>query len=399
MPTTPMYVDLFAGCGGLSAGLYLAGWQGLFAVERNADAFHTLQGNLIEKRDHFAWPNWLPIQPWSIEQILAERGRQLRSLRESVDLVVGGPPCQGFSTAGRRQESDTRNNLVHSYLEFVESVRPLAIMFENVKGFTMKFRANGDGDLAYSSVVIEGLKDLGYYDALGEVIDASQYGVPQKRQRYIAIATTAGVAEEVFAMFRESSSEFLRSRGIPLRCGARTAISDLESIHGVTDSPDSHGFESGLRGPATTGLQKYLRIGQKQRIPDSHRFVNHTNDVVKVFKKLLQGAPRNSCICGDSRTAYGLKKRSVTVLASNRPSPTVTTIPDDFVHYLEPRVMTARECARLQTFPDWYCFKGPYTTGGKRRVNQAPRYSQIGNAVPPLLAEQFGVALRKVLYG
>ena len=86
------------------------------------------------------------------------------------------------------------------------------------------------------------------------------------------------------------------------------------------------------------------------------------------------------------------------VLDPDEPAPTITTIPDDFIHYSEPRVMTVRECARLQTFPDWFEFKGPYTTGGPRRVVQTPRYTQVGNAVPPLFAEMVGLALKEVLH-
>lgn len=94
---------------------------------------------------------------------------------------------------------------------------------------------------------------------------------------------------------------------------------------------------------------------------------------------------------------YGIKKRNVTVMDPLEPSLTITTIPDDFVHYSEPRVMTVRECACLQCFPDWFEFKGRYTTGGDRREKQTPRYSQVGNAVPPLFAEQLGLAMKEVL--
>lgn len=397
MQRKPVYIDLFAGCGGLSVGLHQAGWQGLFAIERNPSAFSTLYENLIEQKGHFAWPKWLEIQAWDIKKLIEKQLDSLVALRGTVDLVVGGPPCQGFSTAGRRRESDTRNALMHSYLEFVDAVQPQAIMFENVRGFTMRFRANGSGEIAYSQRVIDGLRRLGYGDALGKIVDASKYGVPQKRLRYIAIATRKNKAASAFEILQRQREQFLSSRGLSLSTSARSAISDLEYVHGTIPSPDTNGFMAGRKGPATTGLQKYLRLGQKQRIPDSHRFVNHTADVISVFESLLDDAPRNQCISGESRAKYKLKKRSITVLSPSQPAPTITTIPDDFVHYSEPRVMTARECARIQTFPDWFKFLGPYTTGGKLRVHQTPRYSQIGNAVPPLLAEQLGLAMKGVL--
>jgi DNA (cytosine-5)-methyltransferase 1 len=391
------YIDLFAGCGGLSTGLHLAGWKGLFAVERNADAFATLKANLIDCRQHFEWPTWLAKSNWDIVTLLDRHPKELTKLRGTVDLVVGGPPCQGFSTAGRRIEGDGRNNLVHSYLKFVEIVKPRAILFENVRGFTMKFKSHSKGGVPYSEVVIERLRELGYNDARGELIDMSEYGVPQRRKRYIVVATREGSANSVFDTLEKGRDIFLAGKGIPRRNGAKSAMSDLHKSHGVATCPDSNGFESGMSPRATTGLQKYLRGNSNSHIPDSHRFVKHTGDVEAVFEKLLSGAPRNRSILGDDRKPYGLKKRSVTVLAGNDPSPTVTTIPDDFVHYLEPRVMTVRECARLQTFPDWFKFKGPYTTGGKQRVSQTPRYTQVGNAVPPLFAEMAGEALKKML--
>lgn len=396
MPNDLRYIDLFAGCGGLSTGLHLAGWKGIFAVERNADAFKTLKANLIDGRRHFDWPVWLDDKNWDIKQLLSEKAVELGKLEGCVDLIVGGPPCQGFSTAGRRREADERNNLVHSYLKFVELVKPRAIMFENVRGFTMKFKANQEAGVAYSQLVIEHLKKLGYADAVGKVLNMSAYGIPQNRQRFIVIATRENLATEVFANLESKKSELLQAKGIPKRNGAKAALSDLEYRHGFVPSPDTKGFNAGIAGRATTGLQKQLRKGTGSA-PDSHRFVNHTDDVETVFKKLLKRAPRNRCILGEEREPYGLKKRSVTVLDPNKPAPTITTIPDDFVHYCEPRVMTVRECARLQTFPDWFEFKGPYTTGGKQRALQTPRYTQVGNAVPPLFAEMTGMALKRVL--
>lgn len=117
MPHRPLQsIDLFAGCGGLSTGLHMAGWRGLFAVERNLAAFSTLKANLIDRRGHFNWPKWLAVSHWDIKTLLARKSAELATLKGTVDLVVGGPPCQGFSTAGRRIEGDQRNQLVHSYL-------------------------------------------------------------------------------------------------------------------------------------------------------------------------------------------------------------------------------------------------------------------------------------------
>lgn len=392
------YIDLFAGCGGLSAGLHMAGWRGLFAIEKNPDAFRTLRANLIEKRRHFSWPNWLEQTNWDIRDLLSQKRKELTSLEGKIDLIVGGPPCQGFSTAGRRHESDHRNDLVKSYLNVVHAVKPRAIMFENVRGFTMKFKANAKEGANYSQFVTEQLKSMGYGDVRGEVLDLSYYGVPQKRLRYIVVATREGLAGEIFSALDSLRITFLKEKAVPRSNSAKAAISDLEQHHGVIPCPDTAGFVSGVTGRANSGLQRLLRCAAKGLSPDSHRFVNHSPDTEEVFRSLLDFADRNRCINGTEREAFGLKKRNVTVLSPTEPAPTVTTIPDDFVHYIEPRVMTVRECARLQTFPDWFEFKGPYTTGGKKRVNRTPRYTQVGNAVPPLFAELMGRSIRKILF-
>ena len=391
------YIDLFAGCGGLSTGLHLAGWKGLFAIEKSLSAFSTLNANLINKRKHFDWPAWLATTNWDIKELLDQKENMLAELKGTVDLVVGGPPCQGFSTAGRRREGDERNNLVHSYLNLVELVQPRAILFENVRGFTMRFKANAQAGVVYSQLVIQQLRELGYEDARGELIDMSDYGVPQRRRRFIVIATNEGVADAAFETLKNQCFDHLSARGIPRKNGVKSALSDLQRCHGTAPCTDSNGFQSGIASRPKTGLQKYLRNDPKAHMPDSHRFVNHTDEVEATFVRLLASAPRNRCILGTGRKLFGLKKRSVTVLDGNKTAPTVTTIPDDLVHYSEPRVMTVRECARLQTFPDWFEFKGPYTTGGKQRILQTPRYTQVGNAVPPLFAEMAGLALKEVL--
>lgn len=127
------YIDIFAGCGGLSLGLHNAGWQGLFAIEKSPDAFKTLEYNLIKKVNHFSWPNWLPQTHHDINIVLKQYKQELLKLQRKVDLVAGGPPCQGFSMAGRRKENDIRNNLIKSYIRFIKTIQPKIIFFENTR--------------------------------------------------------------------------------------------------------------------------------------------------------------------------------------------------------------------------------------------------------------------------
>ena len=143
MPKKHTFIDLCAGCGGLSLGLRNAGWQGLFAVEKNGDAFATLSHNLIEKKHpSFAWPSWLERSPHSLEDLTAKHAEQLRAMRGQVDLLAGGPPCQGFSTFGLRKAHDPRNQVFRQYLKVVELLQPKMVLMENVRGILCPFKGD-----------------------------------------------------------------------------------------------------------------------------------------------------------------------------------------------------------------------------------------------------------------
>ena len=137
----------------------------------------------------------------------------------------------------------------------------------------------------------------------------------------------------------------------------------------------------------------------ESEIPDSHRFAKHSLHTKKIFEDLLLHAPKGKKIDGEEKERFNVKKRGIIVLASNKPAPTLTSHPDDYVHYCEPRIMTVREYARVQTFPDWFEFREKYTTGGKLRKIEVPRYTQIGNAIPPLFGEQAGNVLKQIING
>lgn len=392
-----IYIDIFAGCGGLSTGLFNAGWTGLFAVEKNPDAFSTLKCNLIDKKHHFLWPDWLPIGAHDINELIKNNTEQLQRLQGKITLVAGGPPCQGFSTAGKRDKDDQRNKLVKSYIKFIKLVMPEVILFENVHGFTVNFE-DKKGTKVYSTYVERALKKLGY-KTTHRIIDMSEYSVPQKRKRFILVAMQNKLPDVVFETLDRNKDDFFKTRHITCTTNIRDAIGDLEKKHGECLSPDSRGFMAGIYGPAQSGYQQLMRQGQiiDGRAVDSHRFVNHRKDTIKLHKNLLQNAPVGKRITPEDNYVQNLKRRGVTVLDQNSQAPTITSIPDELVHYCEPRILTVREHARIQSFPDWYEFKGKYTSGGERRKQEVPRYTQVGNAVPPLFAEQIGRALLEVL--
>lgn len=401
------YIDLFAGCGGLSLGLHNAGWKGLFAIEKSPDAFKTLEYNLIENREHFDWPNWLPCSAHDIKKVNRNYRNYLVKLRGKVDMVTGGPPCQGFSTAGKRDEKDRRNKLITDYLNFIDLVQPKIIFFENVKGFTLGFDKNKTKGRQYSTFVKSRLDELGY-EVCGDMVDFSKFGIPQKRCRFILVGIRKDIAksknidvEEFFTSIEANKEEFLANKNLEVKVTLNEAISDLLRKHGEDDSPDTKNFKAGKYSKAESNYQVFLRKKTKVgAIADSHRFVNHTKNVQERFKEILDSQTRrNKSIDEELRTLYNLKKRTIVPLNAKDVAPTLTTLPDDYIHYSEPRILTVREYARIQSFPDDYEFKGKYTTGGKLRVQEVPRYTQIGNAIPPLFGEQSGVVLKKILHG
>ncbi|MBF0445734.1 MAG: DNA cytosine methyltransferase [Magnetococcales bacterium] len=406
---TPTFVDAFAGCGGLSLGLMEAGWQGMFAIEKDPLAFETLQANFLSSnsRHLYNWPNWLDQEPLSIYDLMGEMYvSQLDKLRGKVDLLAGGPPCQGFSSAGRRDPNDPRNRLVDAYLELVKRLEPDMVLLENVRGITYKFTSNSDSneEVNYSKKLIKTLsKD---YAVFTRIIKASGYGVPQNRPRFFMIAMRKGVKRShprpnPFTFVSAHRDSFFQAKGLKRRPSACSAISDLEVLkNGDKDCPECKGFKAIDYKEPKTAFQKAMRIGFDGP-PSDTRMARHQPHIVDRFTSIINHCKANkqlySTIPKELRERFGLKKQVIRVIDPRRPSPTITSMPDDLIHYSEPRALTVRENARLQTFPDWFVFKGKYTTGGHRRKLEVPRFTQVANAVPPLLAELLGESLLRYL--
>lgn len=402
------YIDLFAGCGGLSLGLYNSGkWKGQFAIEKNADAFETLKHNLISNNSHFNWPKWLPKNELDINKVIKNHSEELLKLRGTIDMVAGGPPCQGFSTAGKRKETDQRNKLIGSYIKFIRLVQPKVIFFENVKGFTQKFDKNKKRGKVYSEYVkralqrpSESLDSIGY-KVYGRLVDFSEFGVPQKRTRFILVGIRKDIGksihpEDFFKSIFDNRKQFLTNKGLAITTTLEAAISDLQKKDTLI-SKDSPSFTTSSYGVVSDPYQSNMRCSNVDQIPDSHRFANHTPRTLKKFEYILAHAEKGKTLSADIKSVFNLRKRTIIPVDPSKPAPTLTTLPDDYIHYSEPRIFTVREYARIQSFNDWYQIRGKYTTGGKRRVLEVPRYSQIGNAIPPLFAEQAGESLSKLI--
>jgi DNA (cytosine-5)-methyltransferase 1 len=396
------FADAFAGCGGLSLGLMRAGWKGVFAIERDPNAFASLSANLLTekagRRFGFDWPSSIPQAALGIDEVLGRHRPAVSQFADRIDMLVGGPPCQGFSVAGRRDPDDPRNRLVRSYLQLVDLLRPRVVLIENVRGITVDF-ADGVRSRNYAAWLMKSLAVE--YDVFSRIIDTSTFGVPQRRHRFFIIAIRKGLCDAHACPFEHIEStrlKFLESKAIRnFPVSARAAISDLEvTANGTTPSRDTPGFEEiRYRGPRTA-YQRLMNDDAGANVTDT-RLARHNDSIVRRFSKIIamchDNGRLNVSLSPEVRESFGLRKRAIRVLDPDLPSPTVTSMPDDLIHYKEPRCLTVRETARLQSFPDWFEFKGKYTTGGDRRKKEVPRFTQVANAVPPLVAEAIGGAL------
>lgn len=406
----PRCIDLFAGCGGLSLGLKASGWQGLFAIERDPMAFETLSKNFLESGAPYAgfseWPEWLPKKNHDIVSLLKDQAnrKHLKSLRGTIALMAGGPPCQGFSVGGRRDGADERNNLVYQMLDMVELVRPRVVLIENVEGIARKFVARpGAASTSVADAVKEQLSELGYTSTF-DVLDASRFGVPQSRRRVVIVGVldcTINPERLKLEFTNAISKAALKVRenwGLhPTKSiSAKDAIDDLTGGERVP-CPDSVEFESAIYTKAVSAYSKAMRKGKKAgAIPNSHRFSKHGERIQTLYKLAHDTQPPGR-LSKDFLLQNGTKKDKKVLIDPATVVSTITTHPDEFIHYKEHRNITVREMARFQSFPDDFNFYGRYTINGPRRKLDVARCSQVGNAVPPLMAEGVGLALRELL--
>lgn len=417
-PNNFTFCDLFSGCGGLSLGLSLAGFQGVFAIEKDSMAFETFSANFLSCSPNrilsFKWPNWLEKKPWDVGELIRTHSWNLKSQVGELSVLAGGPPCQGFSFAGRRNESDPRNHLFERYVEVVELMRPKVLLMENVPGMAVAHSSKGDrltvGSSAKESFyqrLYSRLSQIGY-DVSARLMDASRFGVPQRRTRLIVIGLRADIAavccggsSKVFDMVEEQRLIQVQDLGLQSTVSIEEAICDLETDNGrmcnCVDPASPKGFSELCYDTPKTRYQRLMHGLMGREGMDSMRLARHCRDVRMRYGKILIECPKGERLPDRFRMQYGLKKHRIYPMNPTEPAPTITTLPDDLLHYSEPRILTVRESARVQSFPDWFVFRGKFTTGGQRRKMECPRYTQVGNAVPPLLARALGKGIEVVL--
>lgn len=379
-------IDLFAGAGGLSYGFEQAGFSVKLAVEKDAWAVETYlanhqNGNCVEA------------------DITGLEDGFFAAYKGQVDVVMGGPPCQGFSIAAsnRRDKNDQRNLLYREFLRVVSVVEPKIVLIENVKEFGKYILP--EGGLLVDDVA-KRLSRMGY-DCQYMVADIGRYGIPQDRRRFFLLGMKYCPLD---FNLKEALERFACP---PMSLGE--AIGDLPE---VKPWQYKDGDTMPYTGPAENDFQRRMR-GESTEVCN-HIPMQHTPKTVEKFKFLLEGGEKQdlpdelrSFVRGNvgtiSKSKYSQNHR---VLDAGKISPTITaSFYSSFIHPSQPRNLTVREAARIQTFPDTFVFHGKKTTLSKKLLKKKgidedlhlDQFNQVGNAVPPMMAQIMARICKKLL--
>lgn len=345
MKYRPTVIDLFCGCGGLSLGFEQAGYDVLLAIDAWQDAIDTYQYN--REDSHTLCADLTNLHPIDVTSKIGDT---------NVDVIIGGPPCQGFSVAGKRIIDDVRNILYKNFVSFVEFFKPKAFVMENVPNIL----SIGGG--VVKDAILKDFEAIGYTIAY-KVLMASDYGVPQNRRRAVFVGLLNG---ETFA-FPKPNGE--------AKVTAFEALSDLTE-ESITDGAD-YPIEP------QSAYQRLMRKNSTKVF--NHEITSHNQQTQDIISMVPDGGNYKDL----PEHLQGIRKVHIawTRLNSKRPSFTIDCGHRHHFHYKWNRVPTVRECARIQSFPDDFIFC-------KSRTSQ---YKQVGNAVPPLLAYALSSQLKKYL--
>lgn len=345
-------IDLFSGAGGLSKGFLDAGFDVLLGIDNDAMALETF------KLNHNG------ATPLNID---LSDNRSIKLINESlnnkeVDVIIAGPPCQGFSLTGPRNFDDERNKLYLAVIQTVKEFKPKAFIIENVPGMATLYK----GEI--QEEILKRFRRLGY-NIESKILCAADYGVPQIRKRLIFMGVRKDIGNPSFPSPLFSPDEYIT---------CRDAISDLPSrIEDIGDAIDSYSME------AQTEYQKSMR-GSCEFLYN-HVGTNHTKLVRDTIALVPEGGNYK-----DLPKGWGESRKfneAWTRYDGNKPSKTIDTGHRNHFHYEYNRVPTVRENARLQSFPDTFVFLGTKTQ----------QYRQVGNAVPPLLGYVLGKEILKII--
>lgn len=419
MRTKKFFVDLFAGCGGLSLGLEKAGFHPVFVSELNKDAMSSYLRNRVEIEPKLQRAR---LYEYDIKKMVTSRGYipkiskafekefDLSIKHGELDLVVGGPPCQGYSGIGHRRsysvdkEQLPSNHLFQDMAWVVNKLKPKIFLFENVKGLlSSKWTPSGSKGEIFEDV-LEAFHSIKGYSVKHALVLAKDYGTPQNRPRVFVV----GVRNDIDLSPWNKIQSNVASGFLPTPTYGSPDLVDL--LGDLVDPKFEYGgSNTKYVNSAESTIQKMLRtrlngkVAAKGSPLTEQDYSNHSEKIKEKFSFMLK---HNGEIPRHLKTKKFAQRLLPSRWGTGGPTITATSLADDYVHFSQARVLTVREWARLQGFPDWYEFSGPRTTGGLRRAGNPtagiferdlPKYTQIGNAVPVFLAEKIGAHFLKLL--
>lgn len=340
-------LDLFCGCGGLSYGFESAGYDVLLGIDNDSKALETFELNHCNAKSICG----------DITKVTYEKDIKPLLDGKKIDVIIGGPPCQGMSLSGPRRFDDPRNKLYMSYIRLVKEISPKAFVIENVPGLVGLF----DGRIKDS--IIKQFHDMGY-DIQYKIMCAADYGVPQNRKRVIFVGMKTG--------------SFCYPKRLVNQVTCSMALSDLPPLENEIGEEIAE-----YAADAQNEYQKLMRA--RSADVRNHVAANHSEKVRKIISLVPDGGNYKD-LPEEYRNSRNFHV-AWTRFRSDKPAPTIDTGHRHHFHYKYNRVPTVRECARLQSFPDDFYFLG----------NKTQQFRQVGNAVPPLLAQAIAEQLKKEL--
>jgi DNA (cytosine-5)-methyltransferase 1 len=344
-------LDLFCGCGGLSLGFERAGFAIAVGIDNDSAALRTFEANHAGAKSICG----------DITEITYKKNILPLLNGKQIDIVIGGPPCQGMSLSGLRKFNDPRNRLYLSYIRLVKEIDPRVFVIENVPGLQRLFGG------AIKENIIKEFTKLGY-DVQDRILCASDYGVPQNRHRIVFVGIKKSLANNMFSFPVPSESV--------ITC--EMALSDLPTLEDDIGE-DTQDYTM----PPDNQFQKLMRT--KSTSISNHIAARHSDHVKNIISLVPDGGNYK-----DLPPEY-INSRNFHVawtrFASDKPAPTIDTGHRHHFHYKMNRVPTVRECARIQSFPDDFIFFG----------NKTEQFRQVGNAVPPLMAEKIANQIKEIL--
>lgn len=411
-------IDLFAGCGGLSLGLEMEGFHPVFVSELNKDALRsylanrsTLASHLLDRGLHCRDIRELTCSKKAISKLRADL-KSVFNLKVSdgdLDVLVGGPPCQGFSGIGhRRSYAVSRSRVPANYLyeemaRMVNFFSPKIFLFENVRGLlSARWTKRGIKGEIFDHV-LQTFHSLKNYRVSHGLVFAKDYGVPQNRPRVLLVGVRKDVDLSPWSSDLNEHNIFLPTE--------KSIAPDLLDVLGdlVDEKYENGGHTQKYPVAPKNAIQRFFRTTPDGKMLKKggplteHEYTFHSAAVRKKFIHMIEG---NGQIPFSMRSRKFAQRLLPARWGDGGPTITVTSMPDDYVHFSQPRILTVREWARLQGFPDWYQFCGPRTTGGLRRAGnpragmferELPKYTQIGNAVPIAMARAIGKHFKSLL--